>query len=797
MMINGQLGVSCSIYKFNFLNPLLYLLLLCSATGLSQKKEQLVVKGLREPVEIIRDTWGLNHIYAKNQYDLFFAQGYAAAKDRLFQFEIWRRQATGTVAEILGARELQRDIGTRLFKFRGPLKEELNHYHEDGEEIINAYTDGVNAYINAINQTPELLPVEFKILGIKPQVWTADVVISRHQGLKGNVDEELDIGRAVAKIGAEKVKEVMWFHPNDPVISLDPKVEPFLQSDSILAIHRAYASRVSFIAGDISTENRDKGSRDEGSNNWVVNGNKTWSGYAIMANDPHRRIAVPSLRYAVHLVAPGWNVIGGGEPQIPGVSIGHNEFGAWGLTIFSTDGEDMYVYDLNPANLSQYRYKDHWVTMEEMEESIAVKGKGDVQVTLRYTRHGPVTYIDSVNNKAYAVRCAWLEKGGAPYLASLRMDQAKSWEEFRDACQYSHIPAENMVWADKNGNIGWQAVGITPIRENFSGLVPVPGDGSYEWLGYLPIKERPHLYNPETGFFTTANEHVTPKEYGHPKTLDYLWADPFRGERINEVLEKSDKITLEEMKQLQSDYFSIPAQTLVPMLKGVEMTDPMANKGKYMVLKWDYVLSANSVAAGIYNSWEQVMLEEAESLFIPREAQGLLNLQLNKLIQWLQVPGDVFGPGHQIDKSIFIKATFTEAMQLLEEKLGPDMGKWKYGQAAYKHAKMEHMLSAFVSPELRSRLDVGPFPRGGNRYTPNSTGNTDNQLSGASFKFITDLSDWDKAWMINTPGQSGNPDSPYYRNLGELWAGNGYFPAYYSRSKIEGATAETTELIPE
>ncbi len=768
-----------------------------TAPGLAQEKEQLVVKGLKEPVEIFRDTWGLNHIYAKNQYDLFFAQGYAAVRDRLFQFEIWRRQATGTVSEILGEKELQRDIGTRLFKFRGTLKEELNHYHEDGEEIITAYTDGVNAYIKAINQTPEQLPVEFRILGIRPQEWTPDVVISRHQGLKGNVEEELNIGRAVALIGVEKVKEIMWFHPNEPEIALDPKMAAFLQSDSILALHNAYAGRVSFKASDIAPEYRDKGTWDEGSNNWVVKGDKTQNGYPIMANDPHRRIAVPSLRYAVHLVAPGWNVIGGGEPEIPGVSIGHNEYGAWGLTIFSTDGEDLYVYDLNPENLAQYRYRDEWKTMEEVVETIPVKGKEAVQVTLRYTHHGPVTYIDSVNNKGYAVKCAWLEKGGAPYLASLRMDQAKTWEEFRDACQYSHIPAENMVWADKTGTIGWQAVGITPIRDNFSGLVPVPGDGRYEWAGYLPIKDRPHLMNPAKKFFATANENVTPEGYEHASTLNYLWADPFRGQRINEVLEQKDAVTMEEMKQLQSDYFSVPARLLIPMLKDIEFTDPQARKGKDRVLQWDYVLSENSVAAGIYAMWERIMREQAETLFIPEEAQGLLYIQLNKLIQWLQEPGEAFGPGEQIDKSIFLQATFTAAIQQLQEKIGPEMARWKYGQPAYKHASMEHMISSIATPDVRDSLDVGPYSRGGNSYTPNSTGNTDNQLSGASFKFITDLSDWDQAWMINTPGQSGNPDSPYYKNLVELWAGNGYFPAYYSKAKIEEVTVEITELVPE
>ncbi len=310
-----------------------------------------------------------------------------------------------------------------------------------------------------------------------------------------------------------------------------------------------------------------------GSNNWVVSGALTKDGHTLMANDPHRTIAVPSLRYMTHLVAPGWNVIGGGEPEIPGISIGHNEYGAWGLTVFRTDGEDMYVYDLNPENLNEYRYQGNWETMEVITESIPVKDQQPKEVSLKYTRHGPVTFIDSVHHKAYAVRCAWLEPGGSPYLASLRMDQAKTWEEFREACNYSHIPGENMIWADKKGNIGWQAVGIAPIRKNFSGLVPVPGDGRYEWDGYLPIVEKPHDVNPETGFIATANQNVTPETYDRWDAIGYSWSDPYRGQRVEEVLGSGKKFNMEEMMALQVDYVSLPARILVPMLAGLPLQE--------------------------------------------------------------------------------------------------------------------------------------------------------------------------------------------------------------------------------
>ncbi len=771
---------------------LVLVILLASSCRTSKEENKIVTPGLTESVEILRDEWGVNHIYANNQHDLFFAQGYAAAKDRLFQFEIWRRQATGTVAAILGPDELKRDIGTRLFQYRGNLKEELNHYHEDGFEIISAYTEGVNSYIEEILKTPEMLPIEFKVLDILPEKWTPDVVISRHQGLKGNVEGELQYGMAVSKIGAKKVKELMWFHPNDPDISMDSKIDASLLSKDILALHKAYASGVAFEEQDI-----DKDYLDDGSNNWVLTGAKTESGFPMLANDPHRRVALPSLRYIVHLVAPGWNVIGGGEPEIPGVSIGHNEYGAWGLTIFRTDGEDMYVYDLNPENLSQYKYKDEWVAMEEIQDEIQVKGQEAVKTTLRYSVHGPVTYVDSVNHKAYAVKCAWLEKGGAPYLASLRMDQSQTWEEFREACSYSNIPAENMIWADKNGNIGWQAVGITPIRNNHSGLVPVPGDGSYDWEGYLPIKERPNSYNPAKGFLATANEDVAPKDYEHQQTLNYVWADSYRGKRIDEVLSEDKPFTMNDMAKLQSDYFSIPGRSLVPMLKDIKMVSEQGEEAKNRILNWDYVLEENSIEAAIYAMWERVIRQEAEEAFIPKEVDGLIYLQLEKIISWLETDGKTFGPSfQQLDKQEFLSTTFEKTLQKLEEKLGADMAKWQYGQANFKHTTMQNALSPFVSDSLRKKIDLEVLPRGGNSFTPNSTGNNDNQTSGATFKFITDLSDWDKALMINSPGQSEDSQSPYYGNLFELWAKNEYFPAYYSKEKIEEVTKERIQLVP-
>jgi penicillin amidase len=780
-----------------------------------QAQETLAVPGLERPVEIIVDRWGIPHIYAETEHDLFFAQGFNAARDRLFQLEIWRRQATGTVAEVLGRRELKRDIGTRLFKFRGDITRELNHYHPRGAMIIQAFVDGVNAYIDRTVQDNGLLPMEFDILGIAPQKWTPEVVISRHQGLLGNITQELAFGRAVALIGPEQVKRLEYFHPGEPDIALDATIDGDLLFHDILGLYNAFRRAIRFAPEDVAHAFRgDRAayerlaaavqhqqpllrSEDIGSNNWVVSGQLTQTGNAIMANDPHRAQSAPSLRYWVHLVGPGWNVLGGGEPEIPGISIGHNEHGAWGLTVFATDGEDLYVYETNPADPNQYSYQDRWEDMTVIQEQIAVKGEAPYTAKLKYTRHGPVVYEDLDNRKAYAVRAAWLEIGGAPYLASLRMDQAKTWEEFREACSYSNIPGENMIWADIQGDIGWQAVGIAPIRRQWSGLVPVPGDGRFEWDGYLPIKDKPHISNPQQGYWATANSEMIPPGYPHRDAVGWVWSDPYRWARANEALGSGRKHSIMDMMRLQTDQLSIPARTLTPLIRDLSAQQPVVERARRMLLDWDWVLDRNSIEAAVYVAWERRLQRNVTELFVPEEARDYIGtLAMKRIIDWLVAPPPEFGADPIAGRDALLLRSLREAVDGLGEKLGDDMDEWRYGQESYKHALVRHPLSNAVDEDTRRLLNVGPAPRGGNSYTLNNSGSRDNQTAGPSFRIIVETGNWDAAVGANSPGQSGDPDSPHYRDLFELWSKDRYFPAYYSKDKIESVADETLLLSP-
>jgi penicillin G amidase len=782
----------------------------------SQQSTEITVAGLSQPVEVFRDAHGVNHIYAKNEHDLFFTQGYCAAKDRLFQFELWRRQATGTVSEILGPREIQRDMGAKLFKFRGDLKKEFNHYHPQGEAIIRAFTDGINAYIIKTEKNPSLLPLEFRLLNINPGRWTPEVVISRHQGLVSNLTEEINITRAVLAMGPDKVKELYNFEPGVPDLTLDPIILNHGLPDGVIAPYEAFRKTLVFTPQDLQLsantswkEYKDLASADAdaqkeffeaeqksiGSNNWIVSATKSKSGYPLLANDPHRALSAPSLRYMVHLNAPGWNVVGGGEPTIPGISIGHNEHGAWGLTIFNIDAEDLNVYELNSSNTKQYRYNGDWETMLSISDTIAVKGARDVIFERLYTRHGPVTFVDLEKKLAYAVRCGWLEIGSAPYLASLRIDQATTLEEFKETCAYSYLPGENMIWADRKGNIAWQAVGIAPNRKNWSGLVPVAGDGRFEWDGYLPIKQLPNITNPSKGFWATANENNVPDNYMNRQAVGWTWADKYRVNRINEVLSVSRKFSIDDMMSLQFDYLSLPARQLIPMLESIKSSEAFVELARTRLLnaRWNPVLHKDSISATIYMAWEKKISTHALALFVPEEGKKFIrSIALSKIITWLETPAEKFGSAAARDQ--FLINCLDEAFADLREKLGPDMKQWKYGQSANHHVLIKHPLSNAVNLETRKKLEVGPLPRGGSSTTPGMTTNTENQLAGASFRIVVDTKDWDGAMFTNAPGQSGDPESPFYKNLFEGWANDKHFPVYFNKKKVQKASVQRIVL---
>lgn len=776
----------------------------------AQETLNVDVDGLKQPVEIIKDKWGVSHIYAQNQADLFFAQGYNAARDRLFQFEIWRRKATGTLSEIMGEKALAHDKGARLLRFRGDLEAELAHYHDDSKEIITSFVAGVNAFIDETEKNSDLLPFEFDVLGIKPGYWTPEIVISRHNALTGGIANEIMLSKTITAIGSEKTRKILPF-------TRDTHLEPFSGidlskiTDDIMAGYRASRSQPQFDASDLknpqmaSMLNKSLDTDDEyfwadpieginniGSNNWIISGSKTQSGKPIMANDPHRTIQSPSLRYMVHLNAPaaegkkGWNVIGGGEPVLPGISIGHNEYGAWGLTIFRLDQEDLYVYQTNPENPDQYRYNGKWVDMYSEQTTIKVRGQDDVTEELKYSIHGPVLYEDPENNIAYGLRAAWLDVGATPYLASLRMDQATTWQEFRDACSFSGLPGENMIWADKMGTIGWQSVGLTPVRFGWDGSLPVPGDGSYEWTGYVPIKSMPHLENPEDGWYGTANNHNVPD--GYPNIFSDFYSDPARVYRMREVMNGSQDHTIEDSLALQYDTKSMNAEKITPYFENLTLSGELS-RASTLLSNWNHMMDRDSAAAAIYDKWELAMIDKVGSRL------GFTSISRQKITQWIQSPPEfVFGEDPATNRDMDMMSSLEVAINSLSEEFGANMNDWAYGDIHF--AEIIHPLSHLLSEDMQQQVNIKPLPRGGASNTLNANSGSSRQRSGASFRMIVDTADWDSTVGTNSPGQSADPDSAHYSDLFEGWNKGEYFPMYFSKQKVIENAGTVIRLEP-
>lgn len=778
--------------------------------------QSLVTKGLRAPVSLTRDSAGIVHIEAQNEHDLFFAQGYSAARDRLFQLELWRRQATGTMAEALGPRWVARDRAARLMRFRGDMNAELAHYHPRGRAIIQAFVDGVNAYVDRVRREPALRPPDLAALGITPGHWTPAVVVSRHNALASNANDEANLARAVRAIGGDAVARRRVFQPAPARLTLDSLVATLVGDVTdarLLADYNGSRSTPSFQRGEvgaawrraIAPDSTEPGERDVWeSNNWVIAGSRTATGRPLVANDPHRSITVPSLRYLVHLKAPGWNVIGGGEPGIPGVAIGHNEHAAWGLTIFGIDSEDLYVYELDATN-SAYRYRDAFVPFDTQRDSIRVWGGTTQRVTLQYTRHGPVLYVDSVRHRAVALRAGWLEVGGAPYLASLRLDQARTWEEARTALSYAHMPTLNWVWADTSGTIGWQTAGIAPARRSWDGLMPVPGDGRFEWDGFLPIRQLPHETNPARGYVGTANAFNVDPAYPRFDALARSWSDPFRHDRLQMVLDTTRQATVASSGALQHDAVSLPARALVPLLREATVLAALAASPDSAVLRevhasllaWDHALTAESQAAAIYAVWERRLGALVATAVVPPGARGALrSVPLSRVVQWLTRPDSLLGPTPPATRDTIVVTALREAVQELQRRFGSDRRAWRYGDEKLHHSRIQHPLHALLPDSLRRAWSPGPLPRGGYANTLLATSNADNQNHGASLRVVIDVGNWDSAIVTNTPGQSGDPRSPFYANLFPRWAANLFAPLPYSPAAVKAQTAEVVVLTP-
>ena len=740
-------------------------------------------------IEVRRDRWGIPHIYAKTAHDLFFAQGYVVAQDRLWQMEIWRRAGEGRLAEVLGPGFVERDRGARLLRYRGDMAAEWASYAPDTRAIVRAFVQGVNAYIAEVQNRP---PIEFTLLGMAPSPWEETVPLQRMGALSmtGNALDEVLRAQLLTRIGAERL-EALW--PTDPHRPLDPAPGLDLAGIGTGSLGAAAAdATIPF-------------SRQEGSNNWVVSGAKTATGKPLLANDPHRAVALPSLRYLTHLVGPGWNVIGAGEPGVPGVAGGHNEGIGFGFTIVGMDQQDLYVEKLSVCpgfrrSLAARQgraprcswYNGHWAPLKTIVDTIPVKGGAPRVVRLEFTRHGPLVGEDSARGRGYVLRFVGSEPGTAGYLAQLSVDRALDWEQFKAAAARWKLPTENLIYGDVRGNIGWVAAGLMPVR-SWSGLLPVPGDGKYEWQGFLPFDQLPMGYNPPSGLIVTANNNILPA--GYDKALNYDWAEPFRADRIGEVLREASQLTRADFERLQHDELSLPARRLVPVLLAaaarhpevVQRSDRLAPALR-LLQGWDDVMGAGQVAPLVYEAWMRALRARVVARWLGEAARDAGSLpEDGVLIDLVTRPDPLFGPAAADARDSTALIALEDAVAELEKIAGPAPAQWTWGNV--HQARFRHPLTA--------AFDLPPVPRGGDGNTVNATAGRDyQQTHGASYRIVVDFADFDNSTATSVPGQSGQPGSEYYGNLLPLWAEGKYFPLVYSRAAVERETAHLLWLLP-
>ncbi len=774
------------------------------------RRDPHTVHGLQQPATMIVDYWGIPHLYAASRRDAFFMQGYNAARDRLWQIDLWRKRGLGVLAKDFGPAYVENDRAARLFLYRGDMGKEWQSYGPHAKSYADAFVAGVNAYVQETRDGTQPLPIEFKIAGSRPDLWSADDIVRiRSHGLTRNVASEVRRAEIACAAGLDADRLQALLEPEWKT-KIPDGLDPCTVPKDVLKDYDLATRPVTFSAEKKAAEAYDpepflaqsEESVDTiGSNNWVVSGKRTATGRPILANDPHREHSVPSLRYIVQLVAPDMDVIGAGEPALPGISIGHNERIAFGLTIFGIDQEDLYVEELNPANPDQVKFNNAWEPVQIVREKVEVKGAAAQDIEMRFTRHGPILKLDPTHNKAFTIRSVWFEPGTSAYFGSSDYMTARNWQEFRAAMKRWGAPSENQAYADVQGNIGWQPGGLAPRRLTYDGLVPVPGDGRYEWQGFLTQDELPNVYNPKDGYFATANQMNLPPGYpiSERRVGFDSWADPARWERIVEVLKAKTKFTLADAMDLQNDDTSMLGRRLVALVKPLHSDDPQIAKGLALLQNWNAVDDRDSAAAALFEVWVSKHIGPVVvNAAVPEAARNLLSApSVGAVFVLLEKPDATLGLNPTEARDKLLLQSIGDAVADVSKQLGDDPVAWRWGKL--HHAQFDHALEPLADPSTQAQMRVGPMELSGASNVPHAAGYRASDfrlMSGASFRMVLDVGNWDASRVINTPGQSGDPFSPHYRDLAPLWANAQYVPLLYSKSAVENAASEIVSYVP-
>lgn len=771
-----------------------------------QVNRHLTLPGLQHSVEIIRDSWGVPHIYAQNEPDLFFAQGFVHAQDRLFQMDLNRRVGSGQLSEIIGPKGVPTDRFARMMGWPRAAQHHVQGGDAEAMTMANAYCAGVNAFMRTGK-----IPTEFRLLFYKPEPWTlhdsAAWGIVLAWGLSANWQSELIRDLLVAQLGPEKATDLL------PVANGHyPPIHPSPETGNSIATARLAAHLLVAYQEAIAALPLGKlpVGQQIGSNNWVVAGERMATKRPLLANDPHLPPIFPTIWYETHLVGGRYNVTGFSTPGVPGILIGHNEQIAWGITNAFVDIQDLYAERFHPHDPLRYEQDGSWRNAEQVDEIIHIRGRQPLTIPVRYTHHGPII-SDLLADEERDLALCWTSHQPNNHLsAALKLNRASDWASFDDALRDWGFPPQNMVYADIAGNIGYIMPGQVPQRPRGSGMVPTPGwDSDYDWAGLLPHAALPRRLNPAAGFIVTANNQVVGNDYPHLLTAE--WLTPYRAARITELLNAPQPLTMADHQQIQQDTVSLLARRFLPLvlpaLAGYKLHDAL-EQGRQLLQAWDGDMAADSVAPTLYFGWlvhlTEAMMEQALGKKLCRQllsktavSQSPGNpfhaIAYERLLHWLEnTPPDWVG---SITPHIF--SSYVKTFAVLRHRVSPNWRDWQWGKL--HQLRLLHPLTAV--PGIGKWWQPQTLPLAGSAYTVNQTAVSPQfppELVEmiASCRMLLDVGGWDNSLAVLPGGQSAYVNSVHYQDGVEEWKNGRYHLMLFSRQRVEAAAKQTLWLQP-
>lgn len=770
----------------------------------------LRLPGLQGTVEVFRDPMGIPHIYASNLHDLFLAQGFVHAQDRFWQMEFWRRIGSGRLAEILGESALETDRFVRTIGWHRTAAQELELLDAETRAVLEAYAMGVNAYLATTDLSS--LGLEFEILALTgvdfvPEPWTPLNTLTWAKvmawDLGGNMTEELMRAEIAARVGEGAVDVLVPPYSDEyPVIVRHPLAAATLDS----VPEAAYRAGMVFGRG-----------KDLGSNSWVVAGTRTESRKPLLANDPHLGIQMPSIWYENGLHCQPVSdecplaIVGASFAGVPGVIIGHNGRIAWGMTNLGPDVQDLFIERLNPANPNQYEYQGRWLDMDIVREEIRVAGRDEpVVVYARITRHGPIIN-DVIGGTEEEWSFGWQPlalswtalEPGTTMRALMLLNRASNWEEFRQALRYWDVPSQNFVYADVDGNIGYQAPGRIPIRARGDGSMPVPGwTGEYEWIDTIPFDRLPRAFNPPEGYIVTANNAVVDERYPYFLGLD--WDPGYRAQRIVDLIEADPALSVADMKVIQGDSSPLWAVQVLPYVLALTSADPEITQAVALLRAWDGRASRDSAGAALFESFRlhlvrRTFQDELGARLLRRLYPNLM-VSLERLLPEKDSPWFDNRETEAVeDRDAILVQALGDAVEELSERLGEDMTSWRWGELHTATFENQSLGKSGIRL-LEMIFNRGPVEVDGTLATINNTAYDPAEpyavIVVPSYRQVIDLSNLAFSESMHTTGQSGHAFHRHYADMIDFWRNLQYHPMLWLRPQVEAAAKAHLTLVP-